>query len=97
MIEVRSKACDGCGGWCHFTMSAEQFSQWKSGVFVQYIFPTWSDEDRERLISGTCPDCWEEMFPEEEEDEEDYISGELYDSFLEEADDCTYDRDWYVD
>ena len=38
---------------------------------VQDIFPYLSPAERELLISGICPDCWDSMFPIEDEDEED--------------------------
>lgn len=99
LTEFQSPACDGCGDWVTFTATVEQFARWKQGGHVQLIFPDWSPEDRERLISGTCPSCWEEMWAEEEEDEwEDeeafYTTMELLDpesSFPE------YEPDWYVD
>ena len=34
------------------------------GEFVQNAFPTLSADDRERLISGTCPECWNRLFGE---------------------------------
>ena len=32
---------------------------------IQEIFPDMSASHREMLISGTCPECWGEMFPDE--------------------------------
>lgn len=29
---------------------------------IQDIFPYLSDEERELLISHTCPDCWKRLF-----------------------------------
>lgn len=96
MIEVETQPCLGCGLTTFFSMAHEQYAQWKSGMHVQYIFPTWSPEDREMLISGTCPGCWEEMWAEEEEEDDDeYLE---YDSFNDpESDFFNYERDWYVD
>lgn len=41
---------------------------------IQHIFPYLSPEQRELLISHICPECWNDMFPSEEE-----LEGEEYD------------------
>mgnify|MGYP004445273757 CR=1 FL=1 len=40
-------------------------------LHIQEVFTTLSSEEREMLISGICPTCWDEIFSYEE-DEEDY-------------------------
>ena len=45
----------------------EGYQKFSSGVFVQYAFPTLSNEEREFLISGTTPEEWREMFSDPEE------------------------------
>lgn len=97
MYEVHTPECLGCGDRATFSMLEEQFFSWQSGTHLQDVFPDWSSEDRERLISGTCPSCWEEMWAEEEdwEDEEAfYTTMELLDP---ESDLPEYESDWYVD
>lgn len=95
IIEVETPGCSGCGQSTWFTMSEEQFRFWQQGVHVQDIFPDWSPEDREMLISGTCPECWEEMWAEDDYDgpldpESDYPEYEsdyyLYDDRLTDCD-----------
>jgi len=41
---------------------------WKSGKFIQDAFPNMDPNHREMLITGTCQEAWDEMFPEEEEE-----------------------------
>jgi hypothetical protein len=41
---------------------------WEKGALIQHALPTVSLEDREFLISGTSPEGWRIMFPEEEEE-----------------------------
>lgn len=41
---------------------------------IQNIFPYLSPEQRELLISHICPECWNDLFPPEEE-----LEGEEYD------------------
>lgn len=42
------------------------YMAWKGGAYVQDAFPTLSVDERELLISRTCPVCWDDMFAEEE-------------------------------
>lgn len=39
---------------------------WQSGGLIQNIFPGLSSDARELLMSGTCPVCWEQIFPKDE-------------------------------
>ena len=38
-------------------------------MLMQDIFPDLSITDRELLISGTCAECWDKMFPTDGEQE----------------------------
>lgn len=107
MYEVHTSPCLGCGTSATFTMTEEQFNRFKAGEHVQNIFPDWSADDREMLISGTCPICWVEMLPPEEEEEDWYPEDDswvdeealytAYDLLEPESDLFNYERDWYVD
>lgn len=59
---------------CHETHSimvfADDYLHWKHGVEAQDAFEYLSADDREMLISGICPKCWDDLFADE--DEEDY-------------------------
>lgn len=98
MIELRSPHCAGCGTSAVFVVTEEQFQRLENGEHIQFVLPHFSDDDREMLISGTCPNCWDEMFPELEDDwddEEDFFFPmELLDP---ESDDPTYERDYFVE
>lgn len=59
-------ACLICGDEKIFEVTDEQFARFEIREHVQRIFPELSDDDRERLISGTCPKCWDEIFSGEE-------------------------------
>lgn len=88
--------CLGCNEQRTFYLPAAQHDLWTSGAHLQDVFPDWEPEDREQLISGTCPSCWEEMWAEEEDDEM-WSDPEYYGLLDPESDDPTYERDWYVD
>jgi len=109
MLEVETRPCLGCKQTTWFSMTQEQYNRWKAGEHAQDVFPDWSPGDREMLISGTCPECWDEMWAEEEEDNIGWVvtdqglsalgsalSGmEGYLSGDESADWRDSDKDWY--
>jgi hypothetical protein len=57
--------------WCPTQIEApvvlEQIEAWRKGQMIQDAMPHLSKDIREMFISGTCPKCWDEMFPPEEE------------------------------
>lgn len=53
-----------CGHEHELTVNFEQYLEYQSGELVQDAFPYMSPTDRERFISGLCPDCQKEVFKE---------------------------------
>ena len=51
---------------CHEThvlgVNENDFLDWQNGKHVQNAFPYLSADEREMLISGICPTCWDKMF-----------------------------------
>jgi hypothetical protein len=41
-------------------LDPEKVRRWQAGEKIQNVWPEMSADDRETLISGTCPDCWNE-------------------------------------
>lgn len=66
-ISVRTKRCFSCATTSVVVLDRAAFEAWQSGTFVQVAFPHLSAEDRELLISGTHPACWDAMFADNEE------------------------------
>ncbi len=60
------KTCHWCRRPASVGVDAVRYEAYLDGAFAQTAFPTLSAAEREILISGTHPACWEEMFPEEE-------------------------------
>lgn len=56
--------CPICGHEHELTVDFEQYLTYQSGELVQDAFPHMSPTDRERFVSGLCPDCQEEVFRE---------------------------------
>ena len=64
-FRVDCRFCDNL-----YTLEADETDvcNWQDGVLIQTAMPYLSDDERELLISGTCPDCWTEMFGITDED-----------------------------
>lgn len=56
--------CPMCGKYHMITVELEQYLEYQSGALVQDAFPHMSPTDRERFISGLCPDCQKKIFVE---------------------------------
>ena len=59
--------CPFCGQTHEVLVYEDDFFAWQGGKCAQDAFPYLSTDDREMLISGICPKCWDSMFDEEEE------------------------------
>lgn len=51
-----------------------QYERLVSGevTHIQDAFPEWSADKRELLITGTHPECWDAIFEDVDEEEDDY-------------------------
>ncbi len=68
MTSVVAVPCRLCQQVTDLSVNIEGFIAWQGGEFIQDALPELSADERELLISGTCPTCWEEMFPSDEEE-----------------------------
>lgn len=60
--------------WCkedpsYMLLDPRKVKRWQGGEYVQNVWPEMDVDQRELLITGTHPACWNAMFPEEDEDE----------------------------
>lgn len=56
--------CRMCSRKFLIIYNREDMLHWISGQdFIQYCMPYLSDSERELLISGTCGDCFDLLFP----------------------------------
>ena len=69
-ILVKSKPCLACKEYEVWSLDRDAVTRWQEGGLIQDCFPDMSASDREILISGTHPACWDKLFPEEEGDDE---------------------------
>jgi DNA polymerase II large subunit len=67
VVSIRGK-CRSCTNVIEFTVSTEGFNDYfQNGKKVQDAFPTLTSAQREYLISGICDQCFNRMFPPDQE------------------------------
>jgi hypothetical protein len=60
--------CVSCKQTSIVFVPMHQFNAWRNGALAQDAFPYLHADQRELLISGTCPDCFEKLFGELEQE-----------------------------
>jgi hypothetical protein len=66
-IQVQTPRCLHCGLYGEVTVSRAGWERYlKQGVLIQLAFPELPVSIREQLITGTHPQCWNEMFSDSE-------------------------------
>lgn len=66
-----TKPCPGCDKQFKLDLDPAAVASWRDGAYAQDVFPELSVGERELLISGTCPPCWDAMFGTDDEYEDD--------------------------
>ena len=59
--------CPFCGRENEVEVNHMDYLDWQNGELAQDAFPYISANEREMLISGCCPRCWDKMFWRDEE------------------------------
>lgn len=65
-VTVTTPRCMHCHKDGLVTMPLDAYEKWQGGEYIQRAWPEGSAGEREQLINGTHPECFEAMFPEEE-------------------------------
>lgn len=68
VVEVPCPPCPLCGAPSTVTVLAGDYERWLTGALVQHAFAEMPAPDRERLVSGTHPACWDAAFGDSPED-----------------------------
>jgi len=84
MIVQVDCTCPICNKTTPVFVDEKDYFDWKDGALAQNVFWYLDANEREMLISGICPECWENMFGSSEDEEED-------------EDDPDYDYDYDYD
>ena len=86
MMMLVKTTCPICHCDTYLQVDAKEYARWQAGELIQVAMPDLDADEREMLISGICPTCWEDMFGDEDEDEE----------YLPEPDDLDFGFDPYL-
>ena len=55
-----------------YAIKTEDYQRWVNGEgYIQDLMPYLESWEREMLISATCDKCWQEMFGDDADNEED--------------------------
>lgn len=65
---VETLPCMECHKTTILTLDSESYTKYLSGMHIQDAFPNWTPDQRELLITGTHPECWNKIFPDEGEE-----------------------------
>lgn len=56
--------CHVCKKWVAVLLDKDDLASHRhEGVFVQNAFPYLDAGERELVLTGTCPDCWDRLCP----------------------------------
>jgi hypothetical protein len=53
--------CPRCRNSSSVVVDSKGYEAWCGGEFIQRALPTLSADDREKLMTGYCPKCWDMM------------------------------------
>lgn len=67
IAHVVSKPCPYCGVIELIDVPTEGWLRWRAGELIQLAMPDLSIEVRELLISGTHLECWDLLYPEDDD------------------------------
>ena len=62
--------CPFCGCANFVEVNEEDYWDYEDGMKAVEAFPYLSANEREMLISGICPTCWNKMLPPDPDEEE---------------------------
>lgn len=69
MVVYETARCIVCNETSQITVASGDLFRWRCGAFVQDVWPQWTPAERERMITGTHPACWDEMFGDDDDDD----------------------------
>ena len=68
-VLVNNPKCLICGHGSQTRVDWLKYQRWQSGQLINTVFTELTPAQREVMISGTHPYCWDKMCPEGEDDE----------------------------
>ncbi len=62
MVLFTTNPCLYCGKTSEVELDLEKVRRWQAGEHVQNVWPEMSADERELLITGIHPQCWDSIF-----------------------------------
>ena len=63
-IDVETPPCPMCHKKSQLQVPLQGLEAWRRGELIQRALPELTADEREMLMTGTHPDCWDKMFEE---------------------------------
>ena len=68
-VLIHTPLCMMCGKSAVLSVPNTGWGEWQRGKNIQDALPMLTKEEREMLITGTHPDCFDAMFPPDDDEE----------------------------
>lgn len=65
-LRVTTPVCLVCGKAGSVRVRRNEYERWVGGELIQRAFPAMPIQAREMLCSGTHPECWDQLFGDDE-------------------------------
>lgn len=62
LVIVETPRCCVCRKTSTLEVEADGYAAWKRGALIQRALPSMSADQREMLLTGTHPECWDDLF-----------------------------------
>ena len=60
-MKILSPNCMLCSERSTIEVDRKAYTAWQNGAMAQDAFPTWTADQRELLMTGTHPECWDDI------------------------------------
>lgn len=59
---IITRPCPECQRTNEVEVKVEDYVSWRNGMHIQHAFPYLNSDDREVLMTGICPECWDTLY-----------------------------------
>ena len=66
MVHVTTPECTVCGSTSEMFLNKTDLQSWWEGSYIQDAFPYLTADERELLITGIHPHCWDIIFGDDD-------------------------------
>lgn len=63
---VMTPPCYTCGRPSFIEVDSAKYAAWRGGMLIQQVWPEWTPEERELMMTGWHPECFKRAMGEEE-------------------------------